>query len=177
MKLRSKKETTEAAVVKKKTYRFNILDVLLILLTIGVIFVAVNIISPMSFIKKLQSDSTHTIEYTVEFIGVDEDFIDAIKENDKVMDSVSKNSLGTVVAVDYNTHYSELKYDEENKVGKLVDYADKYNVTVTITADGSYISGEGYNVNARRIAVGEKMSLRFPDYVGEGYCISFTVDQ
>ena len=174
MKLRSKKETTESAVVKKKPYRFNILDILLILLAIGIVFVAINIISPMSFIKKLQSDSTHTIEYTVEFIGVDEDFLDTIKENDKVMDSVSKNSLGTVVAVDYNTHYSELKY--ENKVGKLVDYADKYNVTVTITAEGSYISGEGYNINAHRIAVGEKMSLRFPDYVGEGYCISFTVD-
>ena len=176
MKLRSKKETGEARVAKKKTYRFNILDVLLILLAAGIIFVAINIISPMSFIKKLQSDSTHTIEYTVEFIGVDEDFIDTIKENDGVMDSVSKNSLGTVVAVDYNTHYSELKYDEENHAGKLVDYPDKYNVIVTITADGNYISGEGYNVNAHRIAVGEKMSLRFPDYVGEGYCISFTVD-
>lgn len=176
MKLRSKKETNEATVVKKKTYRFNILDVLLILLVIGFVFVAINIISPMAFIKKLQSDSSHTIEYTVEFIGVDEDFLDTIKENDNVMDSVSKNSLGTVIAVDYNTHYSELKYDEENHVGKLVDYPDKYNVTVTISADGSYIAGEGYNVNAHRIAVGEKMSLRFPNFVGEGYCISFTVD-
>lgn len=176
MKLRSKKEINESTAVKQKSYRFNILDVLLILLAIGVVFVAVNIISPMSFIKKLQSDSSHTIEYTVEFVAVDEDFIDAIKENDNVMDSVSKNALGTVVAVDYNTHYSELKYDEENHVGKLVDYTDKYNVTVTITADGSYISGEGYNINAHRIAVGEQMSLRFPNFVAEGYCISFTVD-
>ena len=176
MKLKSKNETNEAVVVKKKNYRFNILDVLLILLAIGIVFVAVNIISPMAFIKNLQADSNHTIEYTVEFIGVDEEFIEAIKENDKVMDSVSKNSLGTVIAVDYNTHYSELKYDEENKAGKLVDYADKYNVIVTITAEGNYVEGEGYNVNAHRIAVGEKMSLRFPDYVGEGYCISFSVD-
>ena len=176
MKLRSKNEINESKVAKKKTYRFNILDVLLILLVIGVVFVAINIVSPMSFIKKLQADSSHTIEYTVEFIGVDEDFLDTIKENDNVMDSVSKNSLGTVVAVDYNTHYSELKYDEANNVGKLVDYTDKYNVTVTITASGNYVSGEGYNVNAHRIAVGEKMSLRFPDYVGEGYCISFSVD-
>ena len=176
MKLRSKKETGDTAIVKKKAYRFNFLDVLLILLALGVIFIAINIISPMPFIKNLQADSDHTIEYTVEFIGVDEDFLDAIKENDAVMDSVSKNSLGTVIAVDYNTHYSELKYDEANHVGKLVDYTDKYNVIVTITAQGSYISGEGYNVNAHRIAVGEKMSLRFPDYVGEGYCISFSVE-
>ena len=176
MKLRSKKETNESAVAKKKAYRFNFLDVLLILLALLVVFVAINIISPMPFIKKLQSDSSHTIEYTVEFIGVDEDFINTIKENDKVMDSVSKNSLGTVIAVDYNTHYSELKYDEANNVGKLVDYPDKYNVIVTISASGNYISGEGYSINAHRIAVGEKMSLRFPDYVGEGHCISFSVD-
>ena len=176
MKLKSKKEANEASVVKKKSYKFNFLDILLILLAVGVVFVAINIISPMSFIKKLQSDSTHHIEYTVEFIGVDEDFLDAIKENDNVIDAVSKNSLGTVIVAEYNTHYSELKYDEENKVGKLVDYTDKYNVIVTISAEGNYISGEGYNINACRIAVGEKMSLRFPDYVGEGYCISFSVD-
>ena len=176
MKQRSEKDTNESVVVKKKAYRFNILDVLLILLAIAIVFVAINIISPMSFIKKLQADSAHTIQYTVEFIGVDEDFVDAIKENDSVMDSVSKNALGTVVAVDYNIHYSELKYDEESKAGKLVDYPDKYNVIVTITSEGNYISGEGYNINAHRIAVGEKMSLRFPDYVGEGYCISFSVD-
>ena len=61
MKLRSKNEINESKVAKKKTYRFNILDVLLILLVIGVVFVAINIVSPMSFIKKLQADSSHTI--------------------------------------------------------------------------------------------------------------------
>ena len=97
-----------------------------------------------------------------------------IKENDIVVDSISKNTLGTVLAVDYNNYYTELTYDEITGQGKMVEYTDRYNVTVTIVAQGVYTKGEGYTVNSRRVAVGEKMSLRFPDYVGEGYCISFS---
>ena len=55
--------------------------------------------------------------------------------------------------------------------GVLAEYPDKYNVIITISAEASYAAEKGYSVNGTRIAVGEKMSLRFPDYVGEGYCI------
>ena len=62
-------------------------------------------------------------------------------------------------------------------VGVLAAHDGKYNVIVTISADGEYKEGEGYSVNGRRIAVGEKMALRFPNYVGEGYCIALSVDE
>ncbi len=161
-------------IAKKKPYRFNFIDVLLILLALAIIFVAINVIAPMPFIKKLQADQKLTIQYTVEISGVHEAYLNKIKENDAVVDSVSKNSLGTVLAVDYNNYHSELTYDEESKEGKLVEYTDRYDVTVTIVASGVYNEGEGYGVNATRIAVGEKMYLRFPDFVGVGYCIGFS---
>ena len=53
-------------------------------------------------------------------------------------------------------------------------YEDKYNVTVTVTVLAQYEEGEGYSVGDRRIAVGEKLSLRFPNYAAEGYCIGLS---
>lgn len=149
---------------------FNFVDVLLILFVIAVIFVAVNIVAPMAFVSKLTSDSTRTIEYTVELEGVDKALAEKIKENDTVVDAVSKNALGTVSSVDSNTEYSV--FDE--RTGVLVYYEDRVNVLITVTASASYNKGEGYAVGERRIAVGEKLSLRFPDFSGEGYCIGLS---
>ena len=176
MKQKNKKDSSDKK-VEKRRYRFNLIDILLILFAVAIVFVAINVVSPFSFMEKLKSNSDHTIQYTVEFTCVDQEYIDRIKEDDAVMDAISKNALGTVTAVDYNTHYSELKYDEENQVGKLADYTDKYNLIVTITAEGIYTSGKGYSVNSQRIAVGEKMSLRFPDYAAECYCIDISIDR
>ena len=59
---------------------FNFIDVLLILFILLVIVAAVNIVSPMSVFDRFKTDSERTIEYTVEIIGVDGEFIDKIKE-------------------------------------------------------------------------------------------------
>lgn len=160
----------------KKRRGFNFIDFLLILFAVAIVLTAINIVSPMSFIDKLKAEKSYTIHYTVEFTGVDDEFLDKIKENDTVVDSVSKYSLGSVETVDYTTQYSTLEYNETLKEGALAVHKDKYNVIVTITANGSYIEGKGYSINDRRIAVGEKLSLRFPDYVGEGYCITLSTE-
>ncbi len=170
------KQTQESGNVKKKRRGFNFIDLLLILFVVCVIVLAINIISPLSIFDRLKTESTHTIQYTVEFIGVDAEYVDSIKENDTVIDSVSKNNLGQVAVADYGTVYSVLEYNESAQAGVLTEYKDKYNVTVTITADASYTEGEGYKVNNCRVAVGEKLSLRFPGYLGEGHCISFSID-
>lgn len=171
------RKTNQISVEKKKEKKrvgFNFIDVILILITLAVIIAAVNIISPMSLIKKLTADDSHKIEYTVEIQNVDGEYIEKIKVNDQAVDSVSKQDLGIVVSVYNPEPYSELGYNEEKGEGVLMSYPDKYNITVIITADADYIRGEGYSVNGNRIAVGEKMSLRFPDFVCEGYCIGFS---
>lgn len=156
---------------------FNFIDFLLILFILIVIVAAINIVSPMSLIDRFKADEDRTIEYTVEIIGVDGEFIDKIKENDIAVDAVSKHTLGTVELVDYNTQYTELEYNEEANAGVLATYPEKYNVQVTIKATGSYTAGEGFKINNKRIAVGEKLSIRFPDFVCEGYCISLSAGE
>ena len=165
-------------VKKKRAGRFNFIDLIFVVLILLVIGILVQIFSPISLIKNLTSNQTKEIQYTVEFLGVDQEFIDRIQEDDVVIDSVSKNTMGAVVAVDYNTKYSELQYVENGAEGEgvLSEYPNKYNLLVTISATADYQSEIGYSVHATRIAVGEKLSLRFPDYAAEGYCIGLETD-
>ena len=154
--------------------RFNFIDVLIILAIVLLGAIVVNLFFPNS-VFKFTKNTDKEIQYTVEFLCVDEAFVDKIQENDTVIDAVSKYSVGKVILVDNNTLYSELQYDKENGMGKLAAYEGKYNVLVTISVKAEYNEGEGYSVGGRRIAVGEKLSLRFPNYANEGYCINLSV--
>lgn len=161
---------------KVKGGKFNIIDFLLIVVVLLIIGTLIYVFLPSSAIRSITADKKVNIDYAIEILGVDEEFIDNIHENDTVLDSVSKNSLGTVTAVDYSIQYTELKYSEENEAGVLSPVMGKYNVIVTVSATAEYEDGVGYTVNGTRIAVGEKINARFPDYVCEGYCISIPLD-
>ena len=159
---------------RTKGRRFNFIDLLIILAVILLAAIIVNIFMPMSIFRGFMSSDERDIQYTVEFIGVDESFVEKIKENDSVIDSVSKYGLGNVMTVDYNTQYSVLEYNEAEQSGWLSPYPDKYNVLVTVSVSAEYHEGEGYSIGDRRIAVGELLYLRFPDFTGEGYCIGIS---
>ena len=75
----------------------------------------------------------------------------------------------------HNTKQTVLEDVEEEDgtyTGVLSEYPNQYTVLVTITASAEHIPGDGYFVNNCRIAVGEGMALRFPDFAAEGHCIS-----
>ena len=156
---------------KTKRGRFNIIDLLLIVLALLIIATLVYVLLPSSAIRKLTADKKTNITYTIEITGIDEKYIDKIKEGDVVIDSVSKNTLGKVVSIDNPTPYKELRYNEGDAIGVLSPVEGKYNVIVTISATAEYQQGKGYTVNGTRIAVGEKIYARFPDYTCEGYSI------
>lgn len=178
MRNNSSRNNTDGT-AKGRRRGFNFIDFLLILFAVAIVLTAINIVSPMSLIDKLKADDSYTIHYTVEITGVGDEFLDKINENDTVVDAVSKFSLGSVEAVDYTVH-STLEYNESQGDGAgegvLATHKDKYDILVTVKANASYMAEKGYFVGDRRIAVGEKMTLRFPDYVGEGYCIARSVE-
>ncbi len=176
-----KKNTNSPSKLKQRVKggKFNVIDFLLIVVVLLIIGALIYVFLPSSAIKSITADKKVDIDYAIEIIGVDEEFITNIKQNDTVLDSVSKNALGTVTAVDYSIQYTELKYNEENtenNVGVLSPVMGKYNIIITISATADYEEGSGYSVNGTRIAVGEKIYLRFPNYLGEGYCISVPMD-
>lgn len=161
---------------KKRNGRFNLIDFILVVLILLVIAILIQVFSPLSLIKNLATNQTKEIQYTVEFLGIDKEHIERIQEEDVVINSVSKNNMGTVVAVDYSRKYTELQYSESDGIGVLSEHPEKYNLVVTISATANYVRESGYSVNATRIAVGENLSLRFPNYTAQGYCIGLETD-
>ena len=95
---------------QKKKRGFNFVDFLLILIALAIIGGIVYLFSPISFLKNMRSKINGTLDYTIEIQNVDARFIENIKENDIVIDSVSKNTLGKVSAIDHTTKYNELYY-------------------------------------------------------------------
>ncbi|MBQ8848916.1 MAG: DUF4330 family protein [Clostridia bacterium] len=175
--------TNSASSKKKKNGRFNFVDFTLIVILLLILGALIYSFSPISLIKKWTGNDTRNIQYEVEFTNVDEAFIDMIKTNDAVGDAVTKSNIGTVTMVN-NTKYIEYKTvetvrDEGGEAIKEytvtpVEYPNKYNVLVTITVAATFSEGEGYSVESTRIAVGEKMALKFPNFKCEGYCVGVT---
>lgn len=172
MNVKEKKKNGKAT--EKKQRKFNFIDFLLIVLILAIIGGAVYLFTSGTFFNIKGADKEGTMIYTVEIQGVSSEYLNKIKENDMVVNSVTKNTLGTVTSVDYNTKQTVLEYVEKDGAyeGVLSEYPDQYTVLVTITASAKYVPGDGYFVNDARIAVGEALALRFPDFVAEGHCIS-----
>ncbi len=171
------KGNTATGSKKRKSGRFNLIDLIIVVVILLVLATVIYVFAPFRWIQTMVKSETRTIQYTVEITNVDETFIDKIKENDLVVDAVSKNNLGSVSqGVDSHIQYTELGYkiEDNQTTGVLVKYPNRYNLVVTISATADYVEGSGYSVNGCRIAVGEKMFLRFPDYSCEGFCIGLT---
>ena len=165
---------------KKGKGRFNFVDLTLVIVAILLLGGIIYLVSPFSLIKDWISKEDKNIRYEVEFTNVDEKFIDKLKAGDVVIDGVSKSSLGTIEKVDTNKYsilgVEPVVNDGGEQTGEyksvMIVYPDKYNVKVTISASANFYEGKGYTVNSTRIAVGEKLSLKFPEFAGVGYCVN-----
>ena len=166
---------TNSSTSKKSRRKFNIIDFFILLVIVAVISALVYAFSPWSQLKALWQSNEISFQYAVEIRNVDYKNIDLIQNGDTVLNSVTKNAVGTVTGVDAVQKSSQLYYsqaEDDTYQGVLVESQDKYDITVYITATAQYEAGVGYTVNGSRIAVGEILDLRFPQYADNGYCIA-----
>ncbi len=171
----------------KKKRKFNVIDFFILLLIVALIAALIYAFSPWSHIKKLWTTNETHLQYVVELQNVDTQFVQMIEDCDDngvmVINSVTKNDLGRVSRVDdpqerYELHYKIEEGDVEaaNPTPVPVKIKDKYDITVYITATAQYEPGVGYTVNGCRIAVGEQIPLRFPNFSQNGHCIDVVTD-
>lgn len=153
--------------VKKKRGGFNAIDALIILVALGVIVV----FAMSRFIASDDAGESIKLEYTVMVECVDGDFASKIRTGEQVYDSSSKSLLGTVSSIESDTLYSVYEYDSKENAILSRKYTDKYNVSITISANAKFVDGVGYNIEERRVAVGQEMALRFPGCVAKAYCV------
>ena len=158
--------------VKKKKGRFNLVDLLLVLIALALVFVVVFVIDPFSINLFGGEEREVTLEYTLRIDNVESPLIDKIKMGDEVVDASIKSSLGYVNAVENDIPHTEPYYDSEEDVVSMKEYPNRYDLVVTVTATATFTDGVGYTVNGRRVAVGTQFYLMFPEYLGSGTCIS-----
>lgn len=160
----------------RRSSPINAIDVIVILLVLAVIafFVVRGVFGGSLFKSKTE---TKTIEYTVVFRRVSEDFVTAVSSGNAVLNAKEKQSFGTVSAdVESNpsTYVAYVPGGEEGAGGTatLLPYPGYVDLTVTIRVDAEYSEGTGYTVGGIRIAVGSEYSLMFPGFTGTGTCIA-----
>ena len=158
---------------KKPKRKFNFIDFLIILVVVAIIGVLIYVFSPWAQIEKLWTNNKVELTYFVEIKDVDIAYMESIKEGDGVINSVSKNSLGSVAEI--SKIEKAYVYDYVlNEQGEMTcirsEHPRKYNITVKIVATAEYDEGIGYSINGCRIAIGEMLDLRFPQYTCSGAC-------
>lgn len=159
---------------KKKKKRFNFIDFIIILLIVAIIGVVVYLFSPWAQIEKLWTKDKAELTFFVEIKDVDIEFIDRIKEGDTVIDAVSKNSLGSIAEAPQVEKAFVYDYvlDENGQMSCVIsEHPTKYNITIKVNASADFHKNVGFTVNGRRIAVGELLDMRLPQFSCSGTCV------
>lgn len=155
--------------------RFNFIDFCLIIIIIAMIATLIVYFLPNITSGFSDKDEVDLI-YVIEFSGIDSEFITNIKSQDAVYDATQNYQIGTVKTVE-NDNYNVLVYNELTEAAEMKSHPELKNIIVTVECKAIYSEREGYLVNGQRIAVGRKYNLRFPSFLGSGYCIDvYTYD-
>ena len=158
---------------KKAKRKFNFIDFLIVLVIIAILGIVIYVFSPWGQIEKLWSDSDVELTYFVEIKDVDIEYIDSIKEGDEIINSVTKNSLGTIREISKmeKAYIYDYVLDENgNMTCVLSEQPKKYNITIKVVVDADFEENVGYTVGGARVAVGEMLNMRLPSYVCSGEC-------
>ena len=173
-------ERKKAKVDKKKT--FNVVDAVLVLLTLTVLAILVFFFASGGRLD-LSAGKSVKVEYTVEIPGITQEMAAKIHVNDQVFDGDNQHVIGSVINTEIDDCVEYIYNPASGRIEPVV-YVDegsyfsvRKTVLVTITADAKYAPGNGYTVNGYRIAVNRDMTLCLPEYTGTGKCISITVSE
>ena len=164
---------------KTRTWRFNILDVVILVVILLCVAGILAVLLPQSG-KMLSGGDKVNITYTVVFNKVDEALAANIADGQNVTDKVSGKLLGTVVGTPSIESYWEFVLKDEGNGSYFLDreqYPDigKVNIAVTFTAEASYFEGNGYTVNGIRIAADREYGMMLPEFEGVGVCTMVSV--
>ncbi|MBQ9116230.1 MAG: DUF4330 family protein [Clostridia bacterium] len=154
---------------KKARYAFNVFDIILIILFIGVIASVAALV-----IKSLPDTGTLTGNVKVSYVITVSDQPSAvggqITVGQRVYDSTTGEMIGTVSSVIVSDHILKgVNQSNGENVANTVPGRCDINVTVETTAK---YDGKLYEVNGKRIACGEIFEFRTSTVSFTGTCIS-----
>ncbi len=154
--------------MKTEGKRINIIDsVFVIFLAIIVIFAIVGVSGKLS---KKQEANSDKVRYSIEFLNVEDEFLDYVEEGDIAYEGKTKGEIGKIVSV-YESPARQLVQNDIKQVIEYVNVPDKKNVTVEIEADATKENGDIFT-NSFEIKIGKTMGYIVGDAASNGTIIS-----
>jgi len=153
----------------KKSYRFNIIDFILMVLIIAAVSVLIYIMLGSNL---LTGSEDTTIIYTIEMTPVRNELIPSISQitpGTRITDSVRRNNIGEIQEVKISDAYSN-NTDLETGVVYRKPYPDHSRVLITVKAKCKKEKAK-YVVNGKTIMVGVQVNFRTPYHVNYGNCV------
>lgn len=166
----NKKFTDNININPKKTYKFNIIDFILIVIIIAAVSVLIYIMLGNNIFG---GSETTTILYTVEIPQIRNVFLSSahlITKGTKMIDSVRGYDIGEIQKCTI-TDAVQTTTDLETGVVKRAAYPDHSKITITVMAKCKKDKAK-FEVNGKTIMVGVRLDFRTPYLVSYGNCIA-----
>lgn len=152
--------------MEKNKIRFNITDILIILV-LACIVVVFSYFAAGKWETGKAGNTGKAVRYTVNVQSVDEKFLNKIAVGDTVWDVRKGGTLGTVVDVKAPKPYEAITENTVKGKYVLAEVPDKYSYEFTVESPCS-VAGTGYSINDTKINVGRKITLRTENIAVEG---------
>ncbi|MBR3423580.1 MAG: DUF4330 family protein [Clostridia bacterium] len=158
--------------MESKKYRFNIVDVFIILIILGAVALLGYVFIFSN--KTVEKYETHEVECVVEVTRVNELFRDKFSQGDAVINPSNNRQFGTVTEAPERKRSVTTAFDEKtgNEVYPEVEGADDYIITFVGTADKTEW---GYRFADMYINVAEQCTVQIGDMQCMATCIKMTV--
>ena len=143
--------------------KFNLFDVLIILVVILACFLGYKFLS----VKSETTGNVPEISYVVEIRRQDDFYMDLVKEGDEIKDAIKGGHLGTVT--DFKWQPSTEVVDARD-TGEYVkkEIPGKYDYYITLTGIPTTYSDSKILFASQEVRVGEIVYLRSKNYSGYG---------
>ena len=132
--------------------RFNLIDLLIIVVVIGVIFVAIKYFNGGA---NFGNSENNIITYKLNIQSEERYLIDEIQVGDKVFDSVKNFEIGEI---------SDILTTEA--VDKTVTIPERYDSLITVKSKGS-VGKDGIFVNGIELQIGKSMFIRGANFAAK----------
>ena len=159
--------------LKVNKRKFNIVDMVALIIIMVVCIALAMIIDPLDVIKKVSPNNEITLSYVVEFNNLNTKDNYNIVVGQSAVESLDDKQIGEVISVKKRNSQKWTVSDYNDKMELYVDYTQD-TIFVTIEVKCNYKEGDGYYLNGRQITVGKSMDIIFSDTntTLNGRCIS-----
>lgn len=152
---------------EKRSFRINIVDVLITVVIAGVIALGAIMIANAFGVDATTDKESFKVEYTLQFKSLRPEFFEKVQPGDIVVEAAKRLGLGTVQSVAYEPYAFDV-YNEETGRMQVAQHPDYITLHITIVADG-YLADEMYYVNGIKMAVGTGIGIHTKNFCGTGY--------